>query len=222
MPAERLERRAELLGALPSLRLEIGAEADQPQGRQAVVRAVRIGPLLGAEPADRRHGADHRARETGCRSSSRSPARSSPSTRWWRRVRPASSTSTTAAPRRTSPAAAPRRQNRRRRSGSSPSARSPSAFLTGAAAAGVSQAWPGDRRRSCILHRRARRTRAARRAAAGGASSGAGVPMTSGRSWPPPAPPRAPPGRAGPGADPAARCRPGRWTPTRSPAVSQQ
>ncbi len=33
-------------------------EADQPQGRQAVLCAVRLGPLLGAEPADRRDSAD--------------------------------------------------------------------------------------------------------------------------------------------------------------------
>ena len=53
VPAERLEQERELLGVLPSLRLRDRAEADQPQGRQAVLRAVRLGPLLGPEPAHR-------------------------------------------------------------------------------------------------------------------------------------------------------------------------
>ena len=38
----------ELLGALPSLRPRARAEADHPQGRPAVLCAVRLGPLLGA------------------------------------------------------------------------------------------------------------------------------------------------------------------------------
>jgi hypothetical protein len=44
----------ELLGPLPSLRLRIG-HGHQPQGRPAVVRAVRLGPLLGTHPPDRAH-----------------------------------------------------------------------------------------------------------------------------------------------------------------------
>ncbi len=40
-------------------------QAGQPQGRQAVVRAVRVGPLLGPEPAHRRHGDLDRRRRAG-------------------------------------------------------------------------------------------------------------------------------------------------------------
>ena len=53
VPADRLEQERPLLAVLPSLRLGDRAQADQPQGRQAVLRAVRLGPLLGPEPADR-------------------------------------------------------------------------------------------------------------------------------------------------------------------------
>ena len=62
VPAQRLEQERELLGPLPSLRPEIGARPAQPQGRQAVLRPVRIGPVFGAEPAHRHHRADRRAR----------------------------------------------------------------------------------------------------------------------------------------------------------------
>ena len=47
VPAERLVIERELLAPLPSLRASIGAAGD-PQGRPAVLRAVRLGPLLGA------------------------------------------------------------------------------------------------------------------------------------------------------------------------------
>ena len=60
VPAERLVIERELLGPLPSLRASIGRHG-HPQGGPAVVRAVRLGPLLGARPADRRAGrAAHR------------------------------------------------------------------------------------------------------------------------------------------------------------------
>ena len=47
VPAERLVTERELLGPLPSLRAATGKAGD-PQGRPALVRAVRLGPLLGA------------------------------------------------------------------------------------------------------------------------------------------------------------------------------
>ena len=64
VPAERLATEAELLDELPSLRLEVRPETDHEEGRQAVLYPVRVGPLLGSEPADRhsRHGAGRRAR----------------------------------------------------------------------------------------------------------------------------------------------------------------
>ena len=52
VPAERLAEERRLLGVLPSLRLRI-ARAGVPQGRPAVLRAVRLGPLLGADLRDR-------------------------------------------------------------------------------------------------------------------------------------------------------------------------
>jgi hypothetical protein len=67
VPAERLARERELLGALPSL----GPRLDRAtfrKGRQAVLRADRVGPLLGAVPADRRPGRGDRLRGAGaCR-----------------------------------------------------------------------------------------------------------------------------------------------------------
>jgi transposase len=65
VPADRLQQERGLLGGLPSLRPEIGARPASRKGRQAVVRAVRIGSLLGAEPSDRRHGAAARGRRQG-------------------------------------------------------------------------------------------------------------------------------------------------------------
>ena len=62
VPAERLEQERELLGGAAVAAARDRPEAGQPQGRQAVLRPVRVGPLLGAEPAHRHHGADHRAR----------------------------------------------------------------------------------------------------------------------------------------------------------------
>ena len=55
VPAERLAIERELLAALPSLRAEIG-QVDDPQGRPALLRPVRLGALLGPDPADRRPG----------------------------------------------------------------------------------------------------------------------------------------------------------------------
>ena len=52
VPAERLVIERGLLGSLPSLRAAT-RQAGHPQGRPAVVRAVRLGPLLGTGPADR-------------------------------------------------------------------------------------------------------------------------------------------------------------------------
>ena len=56
---ERLAVEQPLLGPLPSLRLELGARPGHPEGRPAVVCPVRIGPLLGAVPADRPPGHHH-------------------------------------------------------------------------------------------------------------------------------------------------------------------
>ena len=47
VPAERLEAERELLARCRRCGPSIGA-AGHPQGRQAVLRAVRLGPLLGA------------------------------------------------------------------------------------------------------------------------------------------------------------------------------
>jgi transposase len=52
VPAEQLVIERELLAPLPSLRGEYRAGGD-PQGRPAVLRAVRLGPLLGAHPVHR-------------------------------------------------------------------------------------------------------------------------------------------------------------------------
>jgi transposase len=65
VPADRLQQERGLLGGLPSLRPEIGARPASRKGRQAVLCAVRIGSLLGAEPSDRRHGAAARGRRQG-------------------------------------------------------------------------------------------------------------------------------------------------------------
>ena len=60
VPAERLVIERELLAPLPSLRASIG-QAGDPQGGPAVVRPVRLGPLLRAGPAHRHPGrAAHR------------------------------------------------------------------------------------------------------------------------------------------------------------------
>ena len=56
---------ASLLGALPSLRLSTGHDR-VPQGRPVVVCAVRLGPLLGADPADRRHRVGYATPTGGC------------------------------------------------------------------------------------------------------------------------------------------------------------
>jgi len=48
-PDERLAEERRVLKALPSLRPEIGAGVGAPQGRQPVLRPVRLSPLLGAQ-----------------------------------------------------------------------------------------------------------------------------------------------------------------------------
>jgi hypothetical protein len=69
VPADRLNAEHELLSPLPSRRPRLD-RATFRKGRQAVLRAVRVGALLGAEPADRisgrgarrgRHDPDRRA-----------------------------------------------------------------------------------------------------------------------------------------------------------------
>src|SRR5512132_4133215 len=55
VPAERLVIERELLAPLPSLRASIGRLVTR-KGRPAVVRPVRVGPLLGAGEADRHRG----------------------------------------------------------------------------------------------------------------------------------------------------------------------
>ena len=207
VPAERLEQERELLGALPSLRPEIGA---RPTSRKVdKLSCVRFGSARYSvpEPAHRHHRADHRARRPGADRSSRSPARSSPSTRWSRPVRPASPTSITARPGRTSHAAR-RGPGPPRRSSSWPSARSAGVPDRRRRGRGR-QPGPGDRRDPHPAGR-ARRRRAARRAGTGRASSAGGAPMTCARSWPRPAPrPRpARPGRRW--CSPCRRCRSGR------------
>lgn len=64
VPDQRLARERELLGVLPSLRLEVGA---RPVSRKVdkLSCPVRLGPLLGAEAADRRHGLDQRLGQPG-------------------------------------------------------------------------------------------------------------------------------------------------------------
>ena len=52
VPAERLVIERELLGPLPSLRAAIGRQATR-KVEPAFMRAVRLGPLLGADQADR-------------------------------------------------------------------------------------------------------------------------------------------------------------------------
>ena len=59
VPLDRLMAERPLLRPLPSLRLEFGRPAGSPQGRPAVVCPVRLGPLLGAVPADRPPGHPH-------------------------------------------------------------------------------------------------------------------------------------------------------------------
>ena len=74
---------------LPSLRAGIGRVGD-PQGRPALVCPVRVGPLLGAGPADRRRRSRLRVETTTGRwRSSPVPVRArwSPSTGWSRRAR---------------------------------------------------------------------------------------------------------------------------------------
>jgi len=61
VPADRLETERPLLRSLPSLRLEIPAH--NPEGRQVVVCPVRVGPLLGAMPADRADRHHHHDRD---------------------------------------------------------------------------------------------------------------------------------------------------------------
>jgi transposase len=63
IPAERLEAERALLGPLPSLRPEIGPRPASRKGRQASLRAVRVGSLLGAQQAHRHHRAGHGARD---------------------------------------------------------------------------------------------------------------------------------------------------------------
>ena len=67
VPAERLVTERELLAPLPSLRASIG-QAGDPQGRPAVLRPVRLGPLLGAGPADRQQVGCARRRAAAGRS----------------------------------------------------------------------------------------------------------------------------------------------------------
>ena len=85
VPAERLVIERELLAPLPSLRASIGRLGD-PQGRPAVVRPVRLGPLLGAGPVHRRSRSACTSRPTGRCRSSPAPVRArwSPSTCWSR------------------------------------------------------------------------------------------------------------------------------------------
>ena len=53
VPAQRLDTERPLLGRAAVAAARDRRQADQPQGRQAVLRPVRVGPLLGAEPAHR-------------------------------------------------------------------------------------------------------------------------------------------------------------------------
>ena len=59
VPAERLAAEKPLLAGLPSLRLQLGCPAGQPEGRQVVVCPARLGPLLGTMPVDRPACHDH-------------------------------------------------------------------------------------------------------------------------------------------------------------------
>ena len=63
IPGERLATERGLLGELPSLCLEVGPKPLTRKVDKLSLHPVRIGPLLGAEPADRnpRHGAGRRS-----------------------------------------------------------------------------------------------------------------------------------------------------------------
>ena len=62
VPAERLEHRTWSARPVAVAAARVRCEADHPQGRQAVLHPVRLGPLLGPEQADRAdgHGAGRR------------------------------------------------------------------------------------------------------------------------------------------------------------------
>ena len=66
IPAERLDAERDLLIPLPSLRPAISGRGD-PEGGPAVMRAVRVGPLLGAHPADRPARRGRRVRRAAAR-----------------------------------------------------------------------------------------------------------------------------------------------------------
>ena len=148
VPAGRLEQERALLGLLPSLRPELG----RPPASRKVdkLSCVRFGSARYSVPS-RLIGATvlitvHRPRSG---SSSRSPARSSPSTSSSRRVRPASLTSTTGRRGRTSRAARPA-PGPPPRSSSWPSAsRRPRSWP--APPRPGCPAWPGRSARSCTL-----------------------------------------------------------------------
>ena len=62
VPVDRLAVEQPLFRPLPSLPLELGARPVEPEGRPVVVCPVRVGPLLGAVPADRPPGHHHHHR----------------------------------------------------------------------------------------------------------------------------------------------------------------
>ena len=208
VPAERLITERELLAPLPSLRAEIGRAGD-PQGRPARLRPVRLGPLLGADPADRRPGRGCASTATGRCWSSPAPAtvRSSPTTCWSPRVRRRSSTPTTAARGRRRAGRCARKPLRRRQfCALGPAAE---AFITGAAAAGNTRLGP---ELAELQHagRRARRARCSSTRWPGRSRSVGGAPPTCAPSSPPAPEPRSPPR---PGTPWSSTCPP---VPTRS------
>ena len=82
VPDERLLAEREVLRPLPSLRLQIGAPPVHPQGRPAVLRPVRLRPLLGADPADRHQRAPSSSDTAAVLIAEPATGRSSPTTRW--------------------------------------------------------------------------------------------------------------------------------------------
>ena len=187
-------------------------QAGDAQGRPAVVRPVRLGPLLGADPADRPSGRRCAPTTAGCWSSTPAPGRSPPSTSWSRRARRRCSMSTTAGPARAAAGAAAQDRGGEAVLRLGPVAE---AFLTGAAAAGQHPAGQRARRADHPGRRPRRQPRWSPRWTGRWRSAG-GAPPTCAPSWPP-APARPQPRTAGDALVLACPpCRSARWPTTRS------
>ena len=169
--------------------------AGQPQGRQAVLRPVRVGAVFGAEPAHRHHRADRRARheDPGARAVHRRDRRRACAGRAGRGQHRRRALRVVPAGQAAARAAAP---DRRRRSSSWRSARPRRRSWPARRRPGL-RTWPREIGEILTLQAAHGASRAHRGAGTGGRSSGGGGPVTCARSWPRPAPRRgpAPPGR---------------------------